>query len=340
MNLETYIRQMPKAELHVHLEGTLEPEHIFALAARNNIELPYKTPGEVVQAYDFHDLPSFLTIYYAAMGVLQTEQDFYELAYHYFQRAHADNIVYVEPFFDPQGHTSRGVPFKVIITGIHRAQVDAKANLGIESNLIMCFLRDLSAESAMEHLELSRPFRDWIIGVGLDSDEKDNPPVKFARVFEQARKIGYKLTMHCDVNQLDIVDHLWQCLNEIKVDRIDHGINSLEDERLCEEIARRGLGLTVCPVSNRFVVQSLTSAEIKLMLAKGMKATINSDDPGYFRAYLTDNFLALIDEAEFTLEEIITLNTNAFEVSWLDDKSKTAHIERARDFKPVAPRAV
>jgi adenosine deaminase len=332
--MEDYIRGMPKAELHVHLEGTLEPEHIFALAERNNIALAYKTPAEVIAAYDFHDLPSFLTIYYAAMSVLQTEQDFYELTYHYFQRAHKDNIVYVEPFFDPQGHTSRGVAFETIIKGIHRAQVDAEQNLGIESNLIMCFLRDMSAESAMEHLQMSLPFKNWIIGVGLDSDEKDNPPSKFKDVFARAKSEGYQLTMHCDVNQVDIVDHIWQCLNDIGVDRIDHGINSLEDEKLCEEIAKRGLGLTICPVSNRFVVQSLTSTEIKLMLQKGMKATINSDDPGYFRAYLTDNFLALTDEAEFSREEIRQLNANAFETSWLSPERKAHYLAKVNSFNP------
>ncbi|MEM0912339.1 MAG: adenosine deaminase [Pseudomonadota bacterium] len=330
--IKEYIEGMPKAELHVHLEGTLEPEHIFALAKRNNISLDYKTPEEVVDAYDFHDLPSFLTIYYAAMNVLLTEQDFYELAYHYFLRAKQDNIVYVEPFFDPQGHTSRGVAFDTIIQGIHRAQVDAKENLGIESNLIMCFLRDLSAESAMEHLEMSLPYKDWIIGVGLDSDEKDNPPSKFAEVFSRARSEGYQLTMHCDVNQIDIVDHMWQCVNDIQVDRIDHGINSLEDESLCNEIVKRGLGLTVCPVSNRFVVQNLTSSEIKSMLAKKMKVTINSDDPGYFRAYLTDNFLALVDDTTFTVDEIKQLNKNAFDVSWLSTDQKQQYLDMVEDY--------
>jgi adenosine deaminase len=330
--MKDYIRGMPKAELHVHLEGTLEPDHIFELAKRNAIELDYKTPEEVVAAYDFHDLPSFLTIYYAAMGVLQTEQDFFELAYFYFERAHYDNIVYVEPFFDPQGHTGRGVEFEAIITGIHRAQVTALQEFGIESNLIMCFLRDMSAESAMEHLEMSLPYRDWIVGIGLDSDEKDNPPIKFQEIFSKARDEGYKLTMHCDVNQIDIVDHIWQCLDDIKVDRIDHGINSLEDDKLCDEITKRGIGLTICPVSNRFVVQSLTSEEIKKMLARGMKATINSDDPGYFRAYLTDNFLALIEEAEFSKDEITQLNSNAFEVSWLPEDRKSHYLEMVRRF--------
>lgn len=330
--MKSYIEGMPKAELHVHLEGTLEPEHIFALAERNSIALEYKTPEDVVAAYNFHDLPSFLTIYYAAMNVLQTEQDFYELAYHYFLRAKQDNIVYVEPFFDPQGHTSRGVAFDTIIQGIHRAQIDAKEKLGIESNLIMCFLRDLSAESAMEHLEMSLPYKDWIIGVGLDSDEKDNPPAKFATVFARAREEGYLLTMHCDVNQIDIVDHIWQCVNDIQVDRIDHGINSLEDDALCDEIVKRGLGLTVCPVSNRFVVQNLTAKEIKSMLSKNMKVTINSDDPGYFRAYLTDNFLALVDDTPFSVDEIKQLNRNAFDVSWLDAKRKQHYLGLVDNF--------
>ena len=219
--MNEFIAKMPKAELHVHLEGTLEPGHIFQLAQRNNIELQYETPEQIIAAYDFHDLPSFLAIYYAAMNVLQTEQDFYELTYQYFKKAAADNVIYIEPFFDPQAHTSRGVAFETIVNGIHQAQVDAAVQLGVESNLIMCFLRDMSAESAMEHLEMSLLFKDRIIGVGLDSDEKDNPPVKFAEVFAKARAEGYKLTMHCDVNQKDILDHIRECLELIQVDRID-----------------------------------------------------------------------------------------------------------------------
>ena len=179
---------------------------------------------------------------------------------------------------------------------------------------------------------MSLPYQDWIIGVGLDSDEKDNPPSKFAEVFAEARQQGYKLTMHCDVNQVDIVDHIWQCLNDIDVDRIDHGINSLEDEALCQEIARRELGLTVCPVSNRFVVQSLTSGEIKTMLARGMKVSIHSDDPGYFRAYLTDNYLALIEEAEFSQAEILQLGSHAFETSWLNDEKKQHYLGQLRSY--------
>ncbi len=330
--MKDFIEKMPKAELHVHLEGTLEPEHIFELAQRNNIELEYDTAEQVIDAYDFHDLPSFLAIYYAAMNVLRTERDFYELAYKYFERAAADNVVYVEPFFDPQAHTSRGVDFETVINGIKQAQADAQKNLGVESNLIMCFLRDMSAESAMEHLEMSLPFKHGIIGVGLDSDEKDNPPAKFSEVFERARAEGYKLTMHCDVNQKDILEHIRECLELINVDRIDHGVNCLEDEALVKEIVKRGLGLTVCPVSNRFVVQSLTSSEICTMLAKGTKATINSDDPAYFRAYMNDNFIALAEEGNFSKAEIIQLSQNAFDIAWLSEDRRQHYLEQLHRF--------
>ncbi len=330
--MKTFIEKMPKAELHVHLEGTLEPEHSFQLAQRNNINLEYKSPQAIIDAYNFHDLPSFLKIYYAAMNVLRNEQDFYELAYKYFEKAAADNVVYVEPFFDPQAHTARGVEFATAIDGIHRAQQDAEAKLGIKSNLIMCFLRDQSAESAMQHLELSLPFRDKFIGIGLDSDEKDNPPSKFDEVFQRAREHELKLTMHCDVNQKDILSHMCECLNDIKVDRIDHGVNSLEDEAMCKEIVDRELGLTVCPVSNRFIVQSLTAGEIRKMLQKGMKATVNSDDPAYFRAYINDNFIAVQEEGNFTRDEIVQLCRNAFEIAWMDESEKGVYLQNLEQY--------
>ena len=330
--MNEFIAKMPKAELHVHLEGTLEPGHIFQLAQRNNIELQYETPEQIIAAYDFHDLPSFLAICYAAMNVLQAEQDFYELTYQYLKKAAADNVIYVEPFFDPQAHTSRGVAFETIVNGIQQAQVDAAVQLGVESNLIMCFLRDMSAESAMEHLEMSLLFKDRIIGVGLDSDEKDNPPVKFAEVFAKARAEGYKLTMHCDVNQKDILGHIRECLDLIQVDRIDHGVNCLEDETLIQDIVDRGLGLTVCPVSNRFVVQSLTSSEIKTMLSRGIKATVNSDDPAYFRAYMNDNFIALAKEGDFSRAEIVQLSRNAFDIAWLSDDRRQHYFDLLDSF--------
>ena len=324
--MQDFIQRLPKAELHVHLEGTLEPEHIFSLAERNGIALAYATPDDVIAAYDFHDLPSFLKIYYAGMDVLRTEQDFYDLTMAYFQRAAAQNIVYVEPFFDPQAHTVRGIGFDTVLNGIHRAQRDAARTLGVESGLIMCFLRDMSAESAMAHLDLAEPYTDRLIGVGLDSDEKDNPPAKFASVFARARDLGLKLTMHCDVNQKDILGHIDECLTLIDVDRIDHGINALEDDGLRAAIVERGLGLTVCPVSNRFVVQTLTCDEIRQMLRFGMKPTINSDDPAYFRAYLNENLQALADEGDFTRDEIATLVRNSFEVCWLPDSERQRYL--------------
>ncbi|MEL6870459.1 MAG: adenosine deaminase [Pseudomonadota bacterium] len=324
--MSSFVQNMPKAELHVHLEGTLEPEHIFELAQRNNLTLEYDSPQAVIDAYDFDDLPSFLKIYYAGMNVLQTEEDFFELTWRYFERAAADNVRYVEPFFDPQGHTTRGVEFATIIDGISRAQRAAKEKLDIDSNLIMCFLRDMSAESAMQHLEMAEPHLNKIIGVGLDSDEKDNPPLKFAEVFARARAMGLKLTMHCDLNQDNSVSNIWDVVTKVEADRIDHGVNSLEDEALCEEIVRRGLGLTVCPVSNTFCAQSLTGDEIRTMLRKGMRATVNSDDPAYFRAYMTDNFKALQEQAGFTHDELLQLTRNAFTVAWLDDEARAAYL--------------
>ena len=317
-----FIAKLPKAELHVHLEGTLEPEFLFECARKNGIELTYDSPADVVAAYDFHDLPSFLGIYYAAMDVLRTEQDFYDLAMAYFKKSAEQNVIYAEPFFDPQAHTSRGVSFETVITGIHRAQQDAETQFGLCSNLIMCFLRDMSAASAAEHLELAKPYLDWLVGVGLDSDEQDNPPSKFAATFAEARKLGLKLTMHCDVNQQDSVGHLWECLDLIKVDRIDHGVNALDDPALVAAIRERDIGLTICPISNRFVVQTLTGDEIRALLAQGILATVNSDDPAYFRGYMNENLEALASDAGFDVEELSQLTRNAFAISWANPGQK------------------
>ncbi|MFS1704839.1 adenosine deaminase [Alteromonas sp. AMM-1] len=326
--MQAFIEGMPKAELHVHIEGTLEPELSFALAEKNGIELPFDSPEALIAAYDFHDLPSFLTIYYAGMSVLVDESDFYKLTWDYLEKAAAQNVVYAEIFFDPQGHTTRGVAFETVITGIRKAQVDAEQQLGIRSQLIMCFLRDMSAESAMEHLHMAKPYLDWLIGVGLDSDEFNNPPVKFKDVFALAKQWGLKLTMHCDVNQKNTLEHIRQVIEDIGVDRIDHGVNSLESEELCALIVEKKLGLTVCPVSNQFVVQSLTAKEIRTMLDKGMLATINSDDPAYFRAYMNENLIALQQEGDFTRSELKTLMANAFNVTWLPDIDKAAYLAK------------
>ncbi|WP_159822223.1 adenosine deaminase [Colwellia sp. 20A7] len=330
--MQRFIENMPKAELHVHIEGTLEPELSFALAKKNKVELSYETPEALISAYDFNDLPSFLAIYYAGMNVLVEEDDFYQLTYQYLSKARSQEILYVEIFFDPQAHTVRGISFETIITGIHKAQVDAEKKLGIKSQLIMCFLRDMSAESAMQHLVLAKPHLDWLVGVGLDSDERNNPPSKFYEVFSEAKKWGLKLTMHCDVNQKNTLVHIKQCINEVQVDRIDHGINSLESNELCDLIKEKGLGLTVCPVSNQFVVQSLTSDEIHQMLAKDMLVTINSDDPAYFRAYLNENLIELQKEGKFSQDQIITLVSNAFKVAWIDDDTKENYLQQLQRY--------
>jgi adenosine deaminase len=330
--MNTFIDSMPKAELHVHLEGTLEPDLSFALAHKNGIALPYESPEALLRAYDFHDLSSFLAIYYKGMSVLKDEADFFELTWRYLLKAREQNIVYAEMFFDPQAHTSRGVPFDTVIRGIRRAQDKAAADLGVETQLILCFLRDMSAESAMQTLLEALPYKHWLIGVGLDSDEKDNPPIKFAEVFKRARSEGLKLTMHCDVNQKNTLGHIRQVLHDIGVDRIDHGVNSLEDPALCAVIKERGLGLTVCPVSNRFCTQDLTASHIRRMLELGMRATVNSDDPAYFRAYMNENLRALHDEGNLSRDEIVQLVRNGFEVAWLDNARRNAYLERLNQY--------
>jgi adenosine deaminase len=277
-------------------------------------------------AYAFDDLASFLAVYYEGMSVLLVEQDFYDLAIAYFRKAASQNVIYAEVFFDPQAHTSRGIAFATVIEGFRRAQIDAEAELGLRSKLIMCFLRDMTAESALHTLEASLPYRDWIVGVGLDSDERGNPPVKFKDVFERARSEGYRLTMHCDVDQDDSVGHIWQCLDEIGVDRIDHGVNSLEDSALVREITSRGLGLTVCPISNGYVAGGLKARELKTMLDHGMHATVNSDDPAYFPGYVNENFVAAQGAVGLTRDEVVALAQNSFEIGWLDEGERAAYL--------------
>ena len=325
-SIERFIRSVPKAELHLHVEGTLEPELKFALAERNGIDLPYASVAEIRDAYDFDDLPSFLAQYYEGMSVLVWEEDFYDLAMAYFDRVSDQNVVYVEMFFDPQAHTLRGVEFSAVIEGLHRAQIDAEANLGVSSQLIMCFLRDMSAESAADTLEQARDYRDWIIGVGLDSDERGNPPIKFEDVFADARDQGYRLTMHCDVDQDASVEHIWQCLDVIGVERIDHGINAVEDEALCREIVRRGIGLTVCPISNAYVTDGTKAAIITELLERGVKVTVNSDDPAYFPGYVAENLERLQQESSLDFGTITHLVRNAFEISWLEPAQRSEYL--------------
>jgi adenosine deaminase len=324
---ESFIARMPKAELHLHLEGTLEPELKFDLAARNGLDLPYASAEDMRAAYGFDDLASFLAVYYEGMSVLLTERDFYDLAMAYFRKAHSQSVVYAELFFDPQAHTTRGIPFSTVIEGFRRAQQDAEASLGLQTQLIMCFLRDLTAESAMETLEQSLAYGDWIVGVGLDSDERGNPPVKFKDVFARARREGYRLTMHCDVDQENSVEHIWQCLDEIGVERVDHGVNALEDGALVAEINRRGLGLTLCPISNSYVTDGLKASEIKTMLDAGVRATINSDDPAYFPGYVNENFAAVQQAVNLRRDEIVQLARNAFTISWLEPEDRNRYVD-------------
>jgi adenosine deaminase len=328
MSMKAFIHELPKCELHVHIEGTLEPELKFELASRNGIALPFQNVAQMKASYVFHDLPSFLTLYYSGMDVLLTEQDFYDLTMRYLAKAHSQNVVYAEMFFDPQAHTSRGVSFDTVIRGIRRGQFDSEKQLGIRSQLIMCFLRDWSAEFAMATLLQSLPYKEWIVGVGLDSDEKGNPPAKFAKVFARARSEGYLLTMHCDVNQEDSVSHIWDCVNLIGVDRIDHGVNSLEDPTLCRTLIERKLALTVCPVSNSFVTDGPGTDAVGKMLELGMRVTINSDDPAYFGAYIEENLALVEANLELGPEGLAALSRNAIEASWLPRATRDKFLAR------------
>jgi adenosine deaminase len=327
-DLSAFIAGLPKAELHLHIEGTLEPELKFALAARNGVSLPYRSAAEMRAAYGFDDLSSFLAVYYEGMSVLLAEADFYDLATAYFAKAASQNVLYAEVFFDPQAHTSRGISIDTVIRGLRRAQVDAEAGLGLRSRLIMCFLRDHTPESALETLEASLPYREWIVGVGLDSDERGNPPIKFKDVFERARVEGYRLTMHCDVDQEDSVRHIWQCIDDIGVERIDHGVNSLEDSVLVRELGARGIGLTVCPISNGYVAGGLKARELKTMLDHELRATVNSDDPAYFPGYMNENIAAAQGEADLSRDELVQLARNSFEIGWVTPGERADFLAR------------
>ncbi|HEV7949967.1 MAG TPA: adenosine deaminase [Glaciihabitans sp.] len=316
-----FIAGLPKCELHLHLEGTLEPELKLELATRNGVDIGQSTVEEVRATYVFDTLASFLNVYYPAMNVLVTEEDFYDLAYSYFLRAATDGVRHVEAFFDPQAHTSRGIPIETVISGYYRAAEDA-ASFGVSADLILCFLRDMSAESAMETLIAALPFRDRFVGVGLDSDERDNPPAKFAEVFALARTNDLKLTMHCDIDQVGSITNIEQVLRDIGVDRIDHGTNIVENPELVALLVESGIGLTCCPVSNSFVTDDMKATEIVSLLRQGVKVTLNSDDPAYFGAYVADNYLALAEKASLSIEDVVTLAKNSFEASWLPEDEK------------------
>ena len=326
-DMDAYIRGMPKAELHVHVEGTLEPEMRVRLAERNGIELPHRTAEELAASYEYRDLQSFLALYFSGMDVLQTEQDFFDLTLAYLKRVHAQNVVYTEMHFDPQAHTSRDIAFDTVIRGIRRAQEMAQQELGIRSQLILGILRDMSAESAMQTLIESLRYRDWIIGVGLDSDEKDNPPVKFRDVFERARAEGYKLTMHCDHLQENSVQHIRQCLDVIGVDRIDHGYHVLDDEGLIEEVRRRQVCLTFCTTSNPSSPAPRRANELKRALELGLNVTVNTDDPAYMRSYYMYEVLLNTQQAVgLTREQVVQLARNAFGSAWIGEDERDGYL--------------
>jgi adenosine deaminase len=321
--LDAFVTGLPKAELHLHIEGSLEPELMFALAQRNKVALPFATVEDVRAAYAFSNLQDFLDIYYQGANVLREEEDFYDLAMAYVRRAAADAVRHTEIFFDPQTHTDRGIPYDVVIKGLLRAQTDAKA-LGVSVSIIHSFLRHLSEEAAFDSLKMAEPYLDKLLGVGLDSSEVGHPPEKFARVFALARSQGLKLT--CHAGEEGPPDYVWQALDILKIDRIDHGNRALEDSWLVERIVRDGLTLTVCPLSNHklCVVDDLKDHPIPRMLDLGLKATINSDDPAYFGGYVNDNFRALTSHGLIGRDACVTLARNSITGSFLPDAEKAA----------------
>ena len=326
MDLDAYIDGLPKCELHLHLEGTLEPALKLELARRNGIALTETSVAEVEATYEFDSLASFLAVYYPAMRVLVTAEDFRDLAYAYLKKAASQGVRHVEMFFDPQAHTGRGVPFPTVITGYRQGIVAARDEFGISAELIMCFLRDLSAEFAMATLMESLPYKEWIVGVGLDSDERGNPPSKFAEVFARARREGYLLTMHCDIDQIGSIENIRQALEDIGVDRIDHGTNIVESPTLVEHVKQRGIGLTCCPMSNSFVTSDMKGKEIVSLLHAGVRVTVNSDDPAYFRGYVTENLAALSAGAGLTAHDVTRLARNAFEIAWVSSSARAAFL--------------
>jgi adenosine deaminase len=327
-DLSAFIAGLPKAELHIHIEGSIEPELMFALAERNRIEIPFKDVEEVRAAYSFSNLQDFLDIYYAGADVLRTEADFRDLAAAYFDRAAADNVVHAEIFFDPQTHTGRGISFDTAISGLLAGMDEAQARHGISSKLILCFLRHLDEEAAFQTLRQAEPWLDRIEAVGLDSSELGHPPEKFARVFARAAELGLKRVAHA--GEEGPPEYVHEALDVLKVDRLDHGNRSLEDPALVERLVREQMTLTVCPLSNLklCVVGDMADHPIDRMLALGLRATINSDDPAYFGGYINDNYRAAAAARGLTAEQLATLARNSFLGSFLGEDEKAAHVAK------------
>lgn len=332
MGLKEFVKTMPKAELHVHIEGTLEPQMLLDLAARHAIDIPYKALGDVEKAYAFDNLQSFLDVYYAGASVLLEEQDFFDLMFAYLEKCREQNIVHSEIMFDPQTHLERGIAFETMFNGYYTAIEQAREEWGQSASLIMCFLRHLSADDAMEVLKLAEPFRDKILTVGLDSSELGHPPEKFAAVYEEAIKQGYRSVAHA--GEEGDSSYIWSALDLLKVQRVDHGVRCVEDESLVKRLVDEEMPLTVCPLSNvrLCVYETLGQHPILKMLEQGLCVTVNSDDPPYFGGYLNDNLVAMVDALDMTEEQARALARNSFKASFVDEAQKAIWVAALVEF--------
>jgi len=331
-DMAAFIEGLPKAELHVHIEGSLEPEMLFAIAARNGVDLPHGSIEALRAAYKFDNLQDFLDIYYQGMSVLREARDFHDLTWAYLERARADAVLHAEIFFDPQAHTSRGIDFSTVISGIISALEDGRDRLGVSSKLILCFLRDRSAESALATLEEALPHKDKIVAVGLDSAERGHPPSKFEAVFDRARAAGFLTVAHA--GEEGPPEYVAEALDLLRVARIDHGVRALEDAALTARLARDAVPLTVCPLSNLKlkVVDDMAAHPLKAMLDAGLMATVNSDDPAYFGGYVNANYRAVQTALGLGREDLAQLARNSFEAAFLDVEDKNALIARLDDY--------
>ena len=328
-----WLNGLPKVELHLHLEGSLEPKMMFELATRNNVQLPFKSEQAVADAYQFDNLQQFLDIYYQGANVLLVEQDFYDLTWAYLLKCKEQNVLHVEPFFDPQTHTDRDIEFSIVITGISRALQDGSEQLGISSELILCFLRHLSEEKALATLEQAIPFLDKIKAVGLDSSEQGNPPEKFSRVFAKAREFGLLTVAHA--GEEGPAQYIKTALDDLNVSRVEHGVNAFDDESLMQELITSQMPLTVCPLSNTKlkVFADMSEHTILKMLARGVCVTVNSDDPAYFGGYMTENFVALSNALNLTKDQAKQLVENSINASFIDDKAKHVMLENLASYE-------
>ncbi len=333
--MNAFIQGLPKVELHLHIEGSLEPELLFELAQRNNIDIPYESPQELRKAYEFEDLQSFLDIYYQGANALRTEQDFYDLTWAYLERCKADNVIHTEIFFDPQTHTDRGIEFETVINGIHRAMQDGNEQLGITSQIIACFLRHLSEESAIETLQSIIKHQDKIIGVGLDSSELGHPPEKFKRAFQQSKDAGLLTVAHA--GEEGPAQNIVDSVEMLSVSRIDHGVRCVEDESLMDALIESKMPLTVCPLSNikLCVFDEMEQHNIVDLLRKGVAVTINSDDPAYFGGYMTDNFMAVSNAHPMTKSELAQFTINAINASFISEALKAKYRAQVADYLAI-----